>query len=133
MQPIEYEPWLSKMGVHVVPAFVVFQTPPDATVTYQVLLSRGCTAMSVTRPEVCAGPMPLSASPVKVSAFIFVSSPFSLFSAAAATGRKARAPARQSARVGTNWGRIGRVVCRAGGVVRASDRFIGGSPGSNTG
>jgi hypothetical protein len=33
MQPIEYEPWLSKIGVHTVPAVVVFQTPPEATAT----------------------------------------------------------------------------------------------------
>ena len=34
--PIEYEGLSSKIGLNVVPAFVVFQTPPDATATYQV-------------------------------------------------------------------------------------------------
>jgi hypothetical protein len=38
---IEYDASLSKTGVHVVPAFVVFHTPPDATATYHVRLSRG--------------------------------------------------------------------------------------------
>ena len=30
MSPIEATPWQSKIGVQVVPLFVVFQTPPDA-------------------------------------------------------------------------------------------------------
>jgi hypothetical protein len=34
-QPIEYEAWLSKIGVHVVPAFSVFQTLPEPAATYQ--------------------------------------------------------------------------------------------------
>jgi hypothetical protein len=42
------------MGVHVVPAFVVFHTPPDATATYHVRLSRGWTAISEMRPDVTA-------------------------------------------------------------------------------
>src|SRR5436305_2026904 len=54
---IEYEPSPSKTGVQVVPAFVVFQTPPDADATYQIFLSVGCTARSTTRPEVSAGPI----------------------------------------------------------------------------
>src|SRR5690242_401512 len=62
--PIEYEASLSKMGVHVVPAFVVFHTPPDATATYHVRLSRGWTAMSAMRPDVSAGPMDRSLSPL---------------------------------------------------------------------
>src|SRR3954469_6335491 len=38
---IEYDASLSNTGVHVVPAFVVFHTPPDATAMYHVRLSRG--------------------------------------------------------------------------------------------
>jgi len=33
MAPIEDEPALSKIGFQVVPAFVVFQTPPEAMPT----------------------------------------------------------------------------------------------------
>jgi len=36
MHPIEYAPCESKIGVHVVPAFSVFHTPPDPTATYHV-------------------------------------------------------------------------------------------------
>lgn len=32
-QPIEKEPWLSKTGVQVVPALVVFHNPPEQTAT----------------------------------------------------------------------------------------------------
>jgi hypothetical protein len=39
--PIEYVPSFWKMGVKVMPPFVVFHTPPDATPTYQVCLSSG--------------------------------------------------------------------------------------------
>ena len=35
--PIEYEGWSSKIGVHVMPALVVFHRPPEPTATYQVL------------------------------------------------------------------------------------------------
>src|SRR3954465_8943029 len=45
--PIEYVVCWSKTGVNVVPAFVVFHTPPAATPMYQVFLSRGFTARSV--------------------------------------------------------------------------------------
>ncbi len=56
MQPIEYEPWLSKMERHVTPAFSVFQTPPTLA-RYQVLGRWGSKAMSSTRPDIKAGPM----------------------------------------------------------------------------
>src|SRR5689334_11430601 len=62
--PIEYDPSLSNTGVQVVPALVVFHTPPDATATYHVFLSRGCTAMSATRPEVSAGPIERNRNPL---------------------------------------------------------------------
>ncbi len=48
---------MSKIGRHVVPAFVVFQTLPDAAATYQVLETTGSTAMSMMRPDISAGPM----------------------------------------------------------------------------
>ena len=62
--PIEYDASLSKIGVQVVPAFVVFHTPPDATATYHVRLSRGWIAMSDTRPDVTAGPMDRKRNPL---------------------------------------------------------------------
>ena len=66
--PIEYEACSSKIGVHVVPAFSVFQTPPEPTARYQVLVSSGWTAMSAMRPPMRAGPMPRSFSPARSSA-----------------------------------------------------------------
>ena len=51
-------PWeLSKIGFHVVPELVVFHTPPDAATMYQVLRLTGSTAMSLTRPDMNAGPI----------------------------------------------------------------------------
>ncbi len=51
-------PASSKIGFQVVPAFIVFQRPPEASPTYIVLWpgSSG-TAMAVMRPEELAGPM----------------------------------------------------------------------------
>src|SRR5437868_5867718 len=63
MVPMEYEFSRSNTGVHVVPAFVVFHTPPAATPTYHVFLSRGLTAMSLMRPESIAGPIGRSLTP----------------------------------------------------------------------
>ncbi len=48
---------MSKIGVQVVPALVVFHTLPEEAATYQVLRSVGSTAMSAMRPEATAGPM----------------------------------------------------------------------------
>src|SRR4030095_2309583 len=68
------------MGLQVVPALMVFQTPPEATATYQVLRSVGCTARSPILPEATAGPLPLNEIPVQVSALERVlSSVFPLF------------------------------------------------------
>ena len=39
-----------------VPAFSVFQTPPEPTATYQTLSLSGCTATSAIRPDKNAGP-----------------------------------------------------------------------------
>ena len=41
-----------------------FQTPPAAVATYQMCLSRGCTATSAIRPDVNAGPIERNARPV---------------------------------------------------------------------
>ena len=46
-----------------VPAFTVFQTPPEPTATYQVLGSVGSIAMSAIRPDMSAGPMARSFRP----------------------------------------------------------------------
>src|SRR5712691_5480068 len=67
-QPIEYELSPSKTGVQVVPAFSVFQTPPEATATNQRCGFVGSTAMSTMRPEVRAGPIDRKARPDQVSA-----------------------------------------------------------------
>src|SRR5689334_892088 len=64
---MEYEPCSSNRGVQDIPAFTVFQTPPDAAAMYQVLLSRGCTAMEEIRPEIMPGPMDRSFNPLNVA------------------------------------------------------------------
>jgi hypothetical protein len=78
---------------------VVFQMPPLAAATYQVEASRGSTAMSITRPEVMAGPIERSSSPAKVSAengsLGFSGSVF--FFSAAASGRARLSTARARA------------------------------------
>jgi hypothetical protein len=66
-QPMLGVPWSSKIGVHDVPAFVVFHTPPYAEATYHTLLSRGSTARSTMRPELTAGPIARNVSPENVS------------------------------------------------------------------
>ena len=68
MHPIEYTPWASKIGVHVVPAFSVFQTPPDPTATYHVARRFGCMTMSLMRPDMRAGPMLRNSRPDSSSA-----------------------------------------------------------------
>src|SRR5439155_9425474 len=55
--PIEYDPSPSNTGVQVVPAFVVFHTPPDPAAAKYRDRSSGCTANPTTRPDVTAGPM----------------------------------------------------------------------------
>src|SRR5205807_5495770 len=49
-------PSLSNIGSHVVPALVVFQTPPEAVPTYTVLGLDSTTAKSSIRPPMMAGP-----------------------------------------------------------------------------
>ena len=44
------------MGVHVVPEFFVFHTPPEPTATYHTLLLFGSIEISAIRPERNAGP-----------------------------------------------------------------------------
>src|SRR4051812_44871274 len=53
------------MGLKVVPALVVFHTPPAAAATYQMRASWGSTAKSMIRPETSAGPMPRNSRPEK--------------------------------------------------------------------
>src|SRR5215203_603084 len=45
------------MGIQVVPALVVFQTPPEPAATYQMPGAVGWTAMSAIRPLISPGPM----------------------------------------------------------------------------
>ena len=44
------------MGDQVVPAFSVFQTPPEPTATYQILSLSGWVTISAIRPDKKAGP-----------------------------------------------------------------------------
>ena len=46
----------------------VFQTPPEAAATYQVVGVRGSTARSTMRPPTAAGPMLRNSRPAKVEA-----------------------------------------------------------------
>src|SRR3990172_2004060 len=55
--PIEITRSLSKTGRNVVPALVVFQIPPVAAATKNVLDGLGMPSMSVMRPPMVAGPM----------------------------------------------------------------------------
>src|SRR5688572_15290815 len=64
------------MAVQVVPALLVFQTPPEPAATYQVLRSRGCTAISEIRPLMRAGPMLRSLSAAAALATAAVSAPW---------------------------------------------------------
>src|SRR5439155_3806538 len=50
MSPIVETPSLSKTGIHVVPLFVVFQTPPDAIPTNTIFGLLSTTAKSSMRP-----------------------------------------------------------------------------------
>ena len=51
---------LSAKGVHVVPEFSVFQTPPDPTATYHTFSFFGSMAISAILPDINAGPMLLN-------------------------------------------------------------------------
>src|SRR6266404_5368177 len=57
MSPIVDTPSLSKIGSHVVPLLVVFQTPPEAVPTYTMLGLLSTTAKSSMRPPIVAGPI----------------------------------------------------------------------------
>ena len=46
---------------------MVFQTPPEAATTYQVLRFTGSTAISPTRPDITAGPIPRRLNPAKTA------------------------------------------------------------------
>ncbi len=57
MSPIVETPSLSNIGSHVVPLFVVFQTPPEAVPTYTIFGLLSTTAKSSMRPPIVAGPI----------------------------------------------------------------------------
>ena len=57
MHPMEYEDCESKMGSKVVPALVVFQTPPEPTAINQTLGFYLSNAMSAMRPDIREGPI----------------------------------------------------------------------------
>ena len=54
--PIELVGWSSKTGVHEVPWFSVFQTPPVPVATKNTCGFDSTTAMSAMRPPMSAGP-----------------------------------------------------------------------------
>ena len=70
--PMLYDDSLSKIGSHVVPAFTVFQTPPEPTVAYMTLSSCGWIAISAIRPLFSAGPMARSERPDKLASLSVV-------------------------------------------------------------
>ncbi|HEX7581390.1 MAG TPA: hypothetical protein VF580_15445 [Thermoanaerobaculia bacterium] len=76
----------------------VFQTPPEATATYQVLVREGTTAMSAIRPDVRAGPSDRSLSPEKVSAEKGAFGLSSALSASASWAERARETSSSAAR-----------------------------------
>ena len=51
---------LSAIGLHVVPAFSVFHTPPEPTATYQTFSFIGSIAISAILPDMKAGPILLN-------------------------------------------------------------------------
>src|ERR1700740_864418 len=57
ISPIVETPSLSKTGSHVLPLFVVFQTPPEATPTKTMFGFVSTTAKSSIRPPIIAGPI----------------------------------------------------------------------------
>src|ERR1700741_1081157 len=57
MSPIVDTLSLSNIGSHVVPLFVVFQTPPEAVPTYTMFGLLSTTAKSSMRPPIVAGPI----------------------------------------------------------------------------
>ena len=59
MSPIEALGWSSKIGSQVVPALVVFQSPPVAAPTYTILGLLFTPSTSVMRPPGLAGPISL--------------------------------------------------------------------------
>src|SRR5499427_9258855 len=126
-QPTEYDASFSNTGCQVVPAFVVFQRPPLPTATYQMSWSLGWMAMSLTRPEVMAGPMFRNSSPLNGSFLSFFSGAAAVLPglgpaapaieddrASASTTGNARA-GRMAASEGTSdaWGRETRALTRA--------------------
>src|SRR5260370_33254321 len=67
MSPIVGTLSLSKSGSQVVPAFVVFHTPPEAMPTKTILGSLSTTAKSSTRPPMMAGPNSRNCRPFSAS------------------------------------------------------------------
>ena len=55
--PMEAEPYLSKMGSQVVPAFTDLKTPPEAEATRTWVKSLSRASKSEMRPTMLAGPM----------------------------------------------------------------------------
>src|ERR1700719_5017573 len=67
MSPIVDTASLSNTGCHVVPLFVVFHTPPDATPTNTIFGLLSTTAKSSMRPPITAGPISRNSSALNLS------------------------------------------------------------------
>ncbi len=100
------------MGVQVVPAFSVFQTPPEPAATYQVWRFKGWMTISLIRPDMRAGPMLRKARPERSSgerAGFFstfapdLASDFAAAGAAWAASGPAAANAAKTRRTGTTY------------------------------
>ena len=127
--PIEYEGWSSNTGIHVMPALVVFQTPPEPTATYQVVASSGWTAMSAMRPPISAGPMPRSARPCAAS-WMTAGSAGGVWAVA---GRVGALVARIRARTASGWWRVVGIVERYMRAALVAGVGCGGGEGRRVG
>ena len=70
---------LSAIGFQVVPAFSVFQTPPEPTATYHTFSLVSSIAISAILPDINAGPTLLNLKLFKAEAIGFSSFFFSFF------------------------------------------------------
>src|SRR5579859_1178463 len=83
MSPIVETASLSNTGCHVVPLFVVFHTPPEATPTNTMFGLLSTTAKSSMRPPITAGPISRNSSALNLSVgFGWSAGPACIFAAA---------------------------------------------------
>ena len=78
-QPVEYEFSSSNKGIHVVPEFRVFHTPPEPTATYHIFSLFESIAISAILPERKAGPIFLKLKSVRETLLYSLDFDFLLF------------------------------------------------------